>query len=43
MQGTMIAELQKNDHKMFIFANTFELLHTRLLQNLNNFDLYPVL
>jgi hypothetical protein len=30
---------------MFIFANTFELLHTRLLGSLayDNFGLYPVL
>ena len=42
-QGNMIGELKKDEGKMFIFANTFELLHTKLLDSDNNFELYPVL
>ena len=30
--GMVMGELQKNEHKMFIFANTFEIMHTRLLE-----------
>lgn len=33
MQGNLIGELSKNESKMFIFANTFELLHVHLLQD----------
>ena len=28
---------------MFIFSNTFELLHTKLITELNSYDVYPIL
>ena len=30
-QGNLITEVQKSEKKMFIFANTFELLHQKLI------------
>lgn len=42
LQGNLINELQKNERKMFIFANTFELLHSKLINELNAYDIYPV-
>ena len=30
--NTVLGELKKDENKMFIFANTFEMLHTRLLE-----------
>ena len=37
--------MQKSETKMFIFANTFELLHTKLIEQkpCSNFDIYPIL
>lgn len=43
MQGNLINEVHKNERKMFIFANTFELLHSKLIHELNTYDIYPVL
>ncbi len=42
-QGQLMGEMQKDERKMFIFANTFELMHTRLMQELNSYEIYPVL
>jgi len=39
----VLQETQKKERKMFIFANTFELLHSKLILTMNNFDSYPVL
>ena len=36
-------ETKKEERKMFIFSNTFELLHTHLVHKLDAFDMYPVL
>ena len=44
-QGQLIGELQKNETKMFIFANTFEMLHTKIIgaKKTDNYELYPIL
>lgn len=39
----IVNEMQKSERKMFIFANTFELLHTKLINELNTYDVYPIL
>lgn len=39
-ESSMVQELNKDEGKMFIFANTFELLHSRLQEG---FDPYPLL
>jgi hypothetical protein len=42
-EGNLINELKKNERNMFIFANIFELMHTKLLSEMNTFEIYPVL
>lgn len=42
-QGNLIGETQKQERKMFIFSNTFELLHSKLVHEMNTFDIYPAL
>ena len=42
-QGNLITETAKDERKMFIFANSFELLHSKLLSSMNAFEIYPVL
>mmetsp|Transcript_10499 Transcript_10499/g.10558 ORF Transcript_10499/g.10558 Transcript_10499/m.10558 type:complete len:101 (-) Transcript_10499:6-308(-) len=42
-EGYLINEAQKSEKKMFIFANTFELMHQRLIGYMNAFEIYPVL
>lgn len=39
----MIAETAKSERKMFIFANTFELLLTHMVIKMDVFDFYPAL
>lgn len=36
-------ETNKDERKMFIFANTFELLHNHLVHKLTAFEIYPIL
>ena len=43
IQGNLIGELQKDERKMFIFANTFEFLHTKLITEMTTFEVYPIL
>jgi hypothetical protein len=38
----MIVETSKEERKMFIFANTFELLHLHLVHKLTAFEMYPI-
>lgn len=42
---SVIGELSKNEAKMFIFANTFEMLNTKVItkQTVDNYELYPIL
>ena len=42
MQGNLIGELNKNERKMFIFANIFEIMHVKLLYEMTTFEIYPV-
>jgi hypothetical protein len=42
-QGHLILETQKSERKMFIFANTFELLLSHMVTNMTVFELYPAL
>ena len=39
----MIPELKKSERKMFIFSNTFDLLHSFLIYRMDGFEIYPVL
>ena len=43
LRGDLIPELKKQERKMFIFANTFELLHSYLIYRMDGFEIYPVL
>jgi len=43
MKGEMMIETKKEERKMFIFSNTFELLHTHLVMKMDAFEMYPVL
>jgi hypothetical protein len=43
LRGDLLNETMKSERKMFIFANTFELLHKVLVTKMNMFELYPVL
>jgi hypothetical protein len=43
MMGDMVKEVSKSEKKMFIFSNTFELLHTKLVNEMNTFEVYPIL
>lgn len=36
-------ELEKKEDKMFIFANTFELLQKKLILEMDQYSVYPVL
>jgi len=42
-KGDAIPETKKNERKMFIFANTFELLLTHMIYKVDVFDFYPAL
>ena len=42
-QGHLILETQKSERKMFIFSNTFELLLTHMIHNMDVFEFYPAL
>ena len=42
-QGHMILETQKQERKMFIFSNTFELLLTHMIHRMDVFEFYPAL
>ena len=39
----MIIETSKDERKMFIFANSFELSHLRLIHKLTAFEMNPIL
>ena len=39
----MIEETKKSERKMFIFANTFELLLTHMVLKMDVFEFYPAL
>lgn len=45
MENSLIGELSKDENKMFIFANTFEMLNTKVItkQSVDNYELYPIL
>ena len=41
-EGHLITELRKDERKMFIFANMFELMLTTLINQMTAFEIYPV-
>jgi len=41
--GELMVETSKDERQMFIFANTFELLHCHLVRCMDAFQMYPVL
>jgi hypothetical protein len=42
-RGDVLVETSKDERKMFVFANSFELLHSLIVHQLNAFELFPVL
>ena len=42
-EGQILPEIQKNERKMFIFGNTFDLLLQHMVYQYDNFEIYPAL
>lgn len=42
VSGNAVNEVNKEERKMFIFANTFEIMLEKLISEMNTYEIYPV-